>query len=319
MKNLSVFLLFVCANAFAQQGIVQGRIIEAKSFKPLPFATVYLNQTTIGDVTDNKGDFVLKNIRAGEYDLVVTYLGYQSYQSHISVNDSIPLSLSIKMVMLSTNLNEVTVKSKKDDQWNNHYKKFEKEFFGISPHAKECKITNPWVLDFTEDATGLLTAKASSPIKIENLGLGYIITCQLKEFIVGPGIYKISGTYRFEEAATPDTTLRALWNSRRQDVYHGSPRHLMKAILQGRVVEEGFDLYADVSSNPEVVRNSSFLTNVNVSIKPLLPTELLGPGTKPGRYTVHLPRRTEIHYLRRSAPARRSSCRSNSSASPSSR
>jgi TonB-dependent SusC/RagA subfamily outer membrane receptor len=305
MKTSVVFLSLLLGSCCASaQGIIQGRIIEAKSFKPLPFATVYLNQTTIGTVTDDKGDFILKDIRAGDYDLVVAYLGYQTYQSHVSVNDTIPLSLSIKMVTVTTNLNEVTVKSKKDDQWNTRYRKFEKEFFGISPYAKECRITNPWALEFTEDAKGLLDAKASSPIKIENLGLGYIITCQLKEFVVGPNIYKISGTYRFEEAATIDTTLRALWDSRRQEVYRGSPRHLMRAIVQNRVVEEGFDLYADVSNNPEVVRNSSFLTNVNVSLKPLPPANLLNAGKKPGQYTILLPKRTEVHYLRRSAPAK---------------
>ncbi|HEX8061573.1 MAG TPA: TonB-dependent receptor plug domain-containing protein, partial [Cyclobacteriaceae bacterium] len=185
------------------------------------------------------------------------------------------------------------------------YAKFVKEFFGVSPHIKECRITNPWVLEFTEEPNGrLLKAKASQPVRIENLGLGYIITCQLKEFTVGPNIYKISGTYRFEEAATTDTTLGALWNSRRQQVYQGSPRHLMRSIVENRVVEEGFDLYTDVSNNPEVIRNSSFLTNVNVSIKSLPPANLRTPGKKPGQYTIVLPIRTEVHYLRRLAPAK---------------
>ncbi len=246
----------------------------------------------------------MKGVRAGDYDLVVAYLGYQTYQQRISVNDSIPVSLSIKMVVLTTNLSEVTVKSKKDDQWNIRYKKFEREFFGISPYSKECKIVNPWVLEFTEDAKGLLVAKASQPLEIENLGLGYKLTCQLKEFATGTNVYKISGTYRFEEASTSDTTLSALWHSRRQDVYRGSPRHLMRAIVQNRVTEEGFDLYTDVSNSPEVLRNSSFLTNVNVSLKALPPTNLSTPGKKPGQYTIYLPSRIEIHYLQRSAPAK---------------
>jgi TonB-dependent SusC/RagA subfamily outer membrane receptor len=305
MKTSAVLLcLFLACCSASAQGIIHGRIIEAKSFKPLPFATVYLNQTTIGTVTNDQGDFIMKDIRAGDYDIVVTYLGYQTYQSRVSVNDSIPLSLSIKMVVATTNLKEVTVTSKKDSQWNTHYKKFEKEFLGISPYAKECRIVNPWALEFTEDAKGLLTATASLPIVIENLGLGYIITCQLKEFTVGPKVYKISGTYRFKDAATGDTTLSSLWSSRRHEVYLGSQRHLMKAIVQNRVVEEGFDLYSDVSRNPEVVRNTSFLTNINVSLKALPPDNLLGPGKKSGQYTVYLPARTEVHYLRQSAPAK---------------
>ena len=306
MKKSTLFLclLFCISTSLAQQGIIKGRVIEARSFKPLAFATVYLNQTTIGTVTDDQGDFAIQNVRAGDYDLVVSYVGYQHYQSRITVNDSIPVTMSIKMTVSTTNLSEVLVRAKKDDKWNVLYDKFQKQFFGVSPYTTECRILNPWVLEFGEDAKGLLTAKAALPIEIENLGLGYNITCELKNFAVGSNIYTISGTYRFQEAATIDTTLSALWHSRRQEVYLGSPRHLLKAIVQNRVVEEGFDLYTDISNNPEVVRNSSFLTNVNVSLKALPSTNLLEPGKKIGQYTVRLPGRTEVHYLQRAAPAK---------------
>jgi len=306
MKAPLFLLLLIAAvtTSLAQNGIIKGRVIEARTFKPLAFATVYLNQTTIGTVTNEEGDFIIENVRTGEYDLVVSYIGYQHYQSHISVSDATPVTMSIKMVASTTNLGEVTVKAKKDNQWNARFDKFEKEFFGVSEYTSECTIRNPWVLEFNEDATGLLTATASLPIQIENLGLGYNITCQLKEFAVGPKVYKIAGTYRFEEASTLDTTLSALWKSRRREVYLGSPRHLLRSIVQNRVVEEGFNLYVDISDNPEVIRNSSFLTNVNVSLKALSAAGLLTPGGKVGQYTIRLPQRTEVHYLGRSAPAK---------------
>lgn len=305
MKSPAVLLLTLLSFcAFAQSGIIKGRVIEAKSFKPLPFATVYLNQTTIGSVTNTEGDFEIKNIPAGIYDIVVSYVGYQQYQSQVTVNDSIPVTMSIKMSVATTNLKEVLVKGKKDSQWNRQFDKFQKQFFGISPYSNECKITNPWVLEFTEDDKGRLNAKAALPIEIENLGLGYNITCQLKDFVVGPNVYKISGTYRFVEAQTLDTALISLWHNRRQEVYLGSPRHLFKSIVQNRVVEEGFDLYSDISNNIEITRNSSFLTNVNVSLKAIPPSELVAQEIRPGQYTVKLPRRTEVHYLNRSAPAK---------------
>jgi hypothetical protein len=299
-----LLLIVIATTAIAQNGIIKGRVIEARTFKPLAFATVYLNQTTIGTVTNEAGDFIIQNVRTGEYDLVVSYIGYQLYQSHISVTDATPVTMSIKMSVSTTNLGEVMVKAKKDNEWNARFDKFQKEFFGISPYTGECAIRNPWVLEFNEDEKGLLTATAALPIEIENLGLGYNITCQLKEFTVGPRVYKISGTYRFEEAITADTTLSALWHSRRQEVYLGSPRHLLRSIIQNRVAEEGFDLYTDISNNPEVIRNSSFLTNVNVSLKALPITGLLTSGAKVGQYTIRLPQRTEVHYLRRSAPAK---------------
>lgn len=300
--RLISLLLFVAVATYAQTGSVKGRVIDAKTFKPLAFATVYLNQTTIGAVTNDKGDFDIKNIPPGMFDLVVTYLGYQQYQSRITVTEETPVTMSIKMVASATNLNQVLVKAKRDDKWNDLYDKFQKQFFGVSPYTSECKILNPWVLEFTEDSNGILSAKASLPIEIENLGLGYTITCTLKEFQAGASVYKISGTYRFTEAATTDQTLGELWHSRRQEVYRGSPRHLFKSIIEHRVVEEGFDLYADVSNNIQIIRNSSFLTNL--SLKHLEPNDLLEGGKRTGEYVIKLPARTEVHYLARSAQAK---------------
>lgn len=294
--RLLSLLLLVALTSYAQTGLVKGRVIDAKTFKPLSFATVYLNQTTYGALTNEEGDFIMQNIPSGKYDLVVSYLGYQPYQSHITIDESTPLSMSIKMTISSTNLNEVLVTAKKDSQWNILYEKFRKQFFGVSPYTADCKILNPWVLELSEDSKGVLNAKASLPLEIENLGLGYTISCTLKEFHTGPNLYKITGTYRFTEAATVDTTLASLWNSRREEVYRGSPRHLFKAIVDGRVAEEGFDLYSDISNNPEILRNSSFLTNLNVSLKPLT--------IEQHQNVLALPNRIEVHYLKKSAPAK---------------
>jgi hypothetical protein len=58
--------------ACAQTGMVKGRVIDARTFKPLPFATVYINQTTVGTITNDQGDFILENITEARYDLVPT-------------------------------------------------------------------------------------------------------------------------------------------------------------------------------------------------------------------------------------------------------
>jgi len=302
--QLISLLLCVALTSHAQTGSVKGRVIDAKTFKPLAFATVYMNQTTLGTVTNEQGDFDMKNIPVGMFDLVVSYLGYQPYQTRVTINDSIPVTMSVKMVASTTNLEQVLVKAKKDDQWNVLYNKFQKQFFGVSPYTSQCKILNPWVLEFSEDSNGILSAKASLPIEIENLGLGYTITCTIKEFQSGADVYKISGTYRFTEAATADQTLSELWHSRREDVYRGSLRHLLRSVVEHRTVEEGFDLYSDISNNFEVIRNSSFLTNLNISLEPLSPNEILEGTKRTGEYVIKLPARTEVHYLARSAQAK---------------
>ncbi len=296
-------LLAVCLSiqvSYSQTGIVKGRVIDARSFKPLPFATVYMNQTTIGSVTNNNGDFVIQNIPVGRYDLVVSYVGYQAYQSRVIVNDSIPVTMSIKLSPSTTNLNEILVRGKKDNAWVALYEKFQRHFFGVSPYTSECRIVNPWVLDFIEDNNGILTASASLPIEIENLGLGYTITCQLKDFAAGANLYKINGTYRFLEAHTSDTILAELWHSRREDVYHGSARHLLKAVVEKKAEAQGFQMYLDKSNNPEVIRNSNFLTNLNSVLLPVASDSITLPSTTAGQYIIEMPSRTEVHYVNKS-------------------
>lgn len=307
MRSLitATLTLAITLAGYAQTGIVQGRITDARTLKPLPYATVYLNQTTIGASTNNEGDYELKSVPPGRYDLVISYVGYQTYQARIVVTDSATTHISIKLIPSATNLAEVTVTAKKDDKWKSTFRKFEKYFFGVSQYTEQCKILNPWVLDFKEDSEGNITAKASAPLRIENVGLGYNITSQLRECVVGPTMYKIIGVYRFEEAMTMDTTLNTLWQKRREDVYLGSPRHLLKAIVENRVVELGYRLYIEKSNAPEIFRSSTLLQTMSDGVVAEFENlDFAKPSDNDGQYIVTLPARTEVHYLKKSAPAK---------------
>jgi hypothetical protein len=74
-------LLSLTINAQMIKGVVQDAVTHA----PLPFANVFLNNTTKGTVTDEKGEFLLKVLHEpGSYELVVSYVGYESYKSRVS-------------------------------------------------------------------------------------------------------------------------------------------------------------------------------------------------------------------------------------------
>lgn len=299
--RFALILLLVPLLSFSQ-GTITGRVIDAKTFKPLPYATVYLNQTTIGDATNDKGEFSLSKIKAGRYELVVSYVGYQTSQTKVTVNDTIPLTLSIKLTPSATGLKEVLVKAKKDDQWLALYEKFKAQFFGISPYTRQCTIANPWVLELTQDASGVMKATAALPLEIENPSLGYTITCQLKEFAANNNTYLINGTFRFTEAQTLDSTLSKQWHQRRQDAYHGSLRHLVKAIVAGDAEAEGFQLYLDKSSDLDVVRKSNFLENVNSTLVGIISKGIALPTDVADQKRLTLPRRIEVHYNNKSIP-----------------
>ncbi len=87
MRFFFCFLLTFIAldTVYAQgpSGRIYGVVTDAQTGEPLEFATVILKniQTNAasGGLTDEKGRFDLENIRFGEYNLEISYLGYDNF------------------------------------------------------------------------------------------------------------------------------------------------------------------------------------------------------------------------------------------------
>lgn len=57
---------------------IRGQVFDKDTKSPLPFATVQLLNTnpTIGSTTDIDGQFVIKNVEVGRYDVKISFVGY---------------------------------------------------------------------------------------------------------------------------------------------------------------------------------------------------------------------------------------------------
>jgi hypothetical protein len=92
------FILSTLQAGPAADGKIEGYIIDSQSKDPLPGANVYLEGTTFGAATDIKGKFVVSQVPAGNYKLVVRYLGYRENSLQVSVKEGETLKLeSIKL------------------------------------------------------------------------------------------------------------------------------------------------------------------------------------------------------------------------------
>lgn len=81
LKSL-FFILFVFLAIIGQAQnarTIKGRILDSFSKEPLPGATVYINQTSLGTVTNGKGEFTLRfaSNESEQLELVVSFIGYQ--------------------------------------------------------------------------------------------------------------------------------------------------------------------------------------------------------------------------------------------------
>lgn len=85
LRNSFLFFSFILLSisTHAQETIVKGKITDANSGDPIPFANIIVQNTTTGTRTDFEGNYTLKI--AGTADsLVVTFIGYKTKKKHIA-------------------------------------------------------------------------------------------------------------------------------------------------------------------------------------------------------------------------------------------
>ncbi|MBL7870613.1 MAG: carboxypeptidase-like regulatory domain-containing protein [Cyclobacteriaceae bacterium] len=282
---------------FCQQGTIQGRIKDFKTSEPLPFAHVFINNTTIGSVADESGNYTLTNVPEGPHEIVFSFIGYTSFKKKLEIKSNQSIQLDVSLIPDNKELETVLVAGTRDKKWEKSLKKFEKIFLGTSKNSRSCKIVNPWVLEFDEasvDGKKAFTATASRPLEIENEALGYRILYHLKSFTSLADRFNITGEIQFEELAGPDQKQKT-WSQNRNDTYLGSSKHFLHSMAMGNAKEAGFDIYTDKSgyeNNP--YRSAIFATQLDKSIQSTTPKIIHQPeGTE---YSILIPKRLEVHY-----------------------
>lgn len=91
MRSKIFFLLtfiFSTLASFAQGYYMRGRVIDAKTTEPIPFATVALldaqNVAVYGTLTDDNGKFEFLNVKENEYTISVSFVGYKEYANKVT-------------------------------------------------------------------------------------------------------------------------------------------------------------------------------------------------------------------------------------------
>jgi hypothetical protein len=297
VKPLSYFAIvaisIVCWTANGQ--IIKGVVQDAVTRAPLPFANVFLNNTTKGTVTDENGEFLLKVLQEpGNYELVVSYVGYKSYRSRISLSENEILSATVLLAPAEQELKDVEVKATRDKVWEKQLKKFKKVFLGDDQLADSCKILNPWVIDFAEKS-GKMSAYANEPIEIDNNGLGYKLLFHLNYFWTDRSGYFIAGYVQFVEKQSSDERQVLQWQMNRKISYLRSRHHLFRAIVERRIRGEGFLLYSDGNNVNANVRSPYFKEDLGKIIFPTDTNDIVKPG-KGNNYVITLKGRVEVHF-----------------------
>ncbi len=96
------------------QGFIEGTITDIKTKESIVGASVYIQGTTIGASTDFEGKYLIKNIKPGTYNIIISFISYKSDTVlKVKVYNEKGTKLDHAITEATTQLSEVSVTARK--------------------------------------------------------------------------------------------------------------------------------------------------------------------------------------------------------------
>jgi len=98
-RFLLVFLFFSSASTFAQHGVLMGTLVDSETNEPIFGATVSIEETMMGGVTDFDGKFKLTRVPVGTYQITGSYISYKPSTKNsvpVRAGDTIQLTFALQ-------------------------------------------------------------------------------------------------------------------------------------------------------------------------------------------------------------------------------
>lgn len=266
LKNHFLFLLFfsiIFSHSAFSQNFIKGKILDGRTSVGMPFANVYISNSTKNTQTDQNGYFQLSNLPLGNIQLLISYVGYEKYAQNVKIDENSKLELIIRINVRENTFSEIEVKTKRDKSWEKKVKDFKKIFLGQNYDTNKCKITNEWVIDF-KDLAGGFSAIALNPIEIENRTLGYRVYYDLKEFVQQRGTSFYMGHPRFEELTPVDKKESNRWEQNRNEAYLRSPERFYRSLFQQSLEQDGYLVFEMDSHGEWYSSDKKFHKELNI-------------------------------------------------------
>tara|TARA_B100000315_G_scaffold95986_1_gene88182 strand:- start:5536 stop:7806 length:2271 start_codon:yes stop_codon:yes gene_type:complete len=113
IKSLIVISLLVSFAFTQESGTVFGYVYDEQSREGLPGTNVYLYDTEFGTATDIDGYFVISGIPKGEYEFIVSFLGYVTQKHSLIIRSSEKIKKEIELTLETVELQSVEVSAER--------------------------------------------------------------------------------------------------------------------------------------------------------------------------------------------------------------
>lgn len=112
----SLLLFFLCSSisfAQAQTGTIRGKVFDKETGKPVDYANVYVDEESLGSLTDEEGFYNITGVTEGEHVLSFTSIGYDSIGVAFTMRKGQVITQSLYVNTASVTLGDVVVSGKK--------------------------------------------------------------------------------------------------------------------------------------------------------------------------------------------------------------
>lgn len=296
-------LLFFCfLNTAVQAQTVSGKITDESTGEPLPFANVFISNTTFGSTTDVNGDFSIFGQLPQNFELAASFMGYYTKFRNIALSGRNQVTVNFQLTPKVGQLDEIQLKARRDKKWERNLKRFERVFLAVldDPFLKQNKIVNPWVLDFEQGREGgmkYFAAVAQDPILIENQALGYHIEYHLQRFVETRRGFQYYGLVNFSDLNVTEEI-----EDMRNATHHGSLRHFIQNLVERKIDTLEYEIYKVLPDSFLRKRTNNFGQELGESIVKIHRDSLYICDLPNGLTLVEMPYKIEVHNKKKPWP-----------------
>jgi len=218
--------LFCCAQYLSLSGSVR----DSTGGKALDGASIFLGNTSIGTTSRTDGSFRLTGISPGQYDIIVTMIGYKPFSQTLNIQksaDGFAIKLARKPVMMSV----VSIMSKTERK--RLMNMFMRDFIGDDGQQRQCRIKNPDELFLEYDRkSNTLTASTEKFLIIENTFLGYRLNYLLSRFSSNYTERRVffAGQALFKDLPGGPAKQKR-WKKNRENTFAKSPMRFFRSLI----------------------------------------------------------------------------------------
>lgn len=225
---LVLFFTLFFSQLFAQKGSFSGRILNEKTQEPIPEFHVFIPNTTFQTFSDSLGNFSLRGIPVGPWEVFAVKNGFEISSQNIQVSQS-NNALNKWGISPLANLEFDELKDSK-------IKKVKEQFesrLGIEAKESELILINPEVLRFFgKEGASDVWVDFSDVLMVQNLKTGYLISMRLRKPQNLSRAFDTSDLLlSYLELDLGSVEEKNLINSNRVEAYQNSPIYAIRKLL----------------------------------------------------------------------------------------